>query len=80
MILITSITFISLLLASLGLSYLLISNYKAYLHDNAKTRLDILAFNMAPALIFDDQDAVEQLLLSFETSKDVELALVLKSN
>ncbi|WP_448568107.1 HAMP domain-containing sensor histidine kinase [Thalassotalea ganghwensis] len=80
MLLITSITFIALLLASIGLSYLLVSNYQTHLHDNAKNRLEILAFNMAPALIFDDNDAVEQLLSSFKTSKDVELAIVFKAN
>jgi signal transduction histidine kinase len=71
LILIVSITFIVLLAASLSLAALLNYNFKNNLDNNTRSSLAILAYNLAPAVSFADDDGVRQLLSSFKTSPDV---------
>jgi signal transduction histidine kinase len=71
LILIGSITAIVLLLASFSLAMVLDNNFKQNLDYSARSSLSILAYNLAPAVLFGDSDGASQLLASFETSPDV---------
>jgi signal transduction histidine kinase len=77
-----SITAIVLMLASFSMAMVLDNNFKQNLDYSARSSLEILAYNLAPAVSFGDSDGADQLLSSFETSPDVVNAsvYVLSSN
>lgn len=70
-ILIVSVTFIVLLVATVSLAMVLDHNFKKNLDNSARSSLAILAYNLAPAVSFGDSDGAKQLLDSFKTSPDV---------
>ncbi len=74
------VTFISLLVASSGLAIIQIKNFRNSLEQSTISNAAILAFNLAPALVFDDKDSAKQLLSSFKTSPHVNTANVYKIN
>jgi signal transduction histidine kinase len=76
LLLIITISFGVLLIASSGLFWLLNSNFKSNLENNALTNLNILAYNLAPAISFDDKDGAEETLQAFAILKHVAHASV----
>ncbi|MDP2561213.1 ATP-binding protein [Psychrobium sp. 1_MG-2023] len=68
LLLILSITFISLLTSAITFSVLLESTFKQNLNDNARSNLSLLAYNLGPAISFNDKDAAVEILNSLKTS------------
>jgi len=74
--LMVGVTFISLLLASSGLSIIQFENFRKSLEESSLSNAAILAFNLAPTLVFDDAASANLLLSSFETLPHIEEAKV----
>jgi len=73
-VLMLGVTFISLLFASLGLALVQFDNYRKSLEASMRSNTAILAFNLAPTLVFDDSDSATQLLSSFKTLPHIQEA------
>jgi signal transduction histidine kinase len=73
---IVSISFLVLSVASISLGWVLDKNFKQNLDESARSSLSILAYNLAPAVSFNDEEGVSQILASFRTSADVVNATV----
>lgn len=78
--LVASTLFVSLLAASLGLSVILLSDFKKNLGASAHSNIAILAYNLAPAVTFADENSAHKILLSLATSKHVVQAEVYSLN
>lgn len=64
------------LLSTLSMAWLINSNFQSSLIENTKANLQILAYNLAPAVSFSDRDGANQLLQSLQTLEDVEHASI----
>ena len=80
LVLIAAIIFIVLLVATISLALVLNSNFKKNLDSSTRSSLAILAYNLAPAVTFNDNEGAKQLLSSFKTSSDVVNASVYALN
>lgn len=80
LVLIAAIIFIVLLVATISLALVLDNNFKKNLDSSTRSNLAILAYNLAPAITFSDNEGAKQLLSSFETSPDVVNASVYALN
>ena len=67
-------TFISLFVASLSLALVQFDNYRKSLETSMLSNTAILAFNLAPTLVFDDVASAKQLLLSLKTQPHIKVA------
>jgi signal transduction histidine kinase len=76
LLLIITISFGGLLIASTGFFWLINSNFKSNLENNALTNLNILSYNLAPAISFSDQDGAEEALQALAMLKHVAHASV----
>ena len=70
------VTFISLFAASLGLALVQFDNYRKSLETSMLSNAAMLAFNLAPTLVFDDAASANQLLSSLETLPHIREAKV----
>lgn len=80
LLLIASITFIVLLLATVSLALVSNNNFKKNLEQSSRSSLAILAYNLAPTVTFADSEGVKRLLSSFKTSPEVVNASVYALN
>lgn len=80
LLLIAAIIFIVLLVATISLALVLNSNFKQNLDTSTRSSLAILAYNLAPAVTFNDNEGAKQLLSSFKTSSEVVNASVYALN
>ena len=76
--LVVGVTFISLLVAASGSAVVQLGNFKKSLEESMLSNTAILAFNLAPALVFDDAVSAKLLLSSFKTLPHVQEAKAYK--
>jgi len=74
------VTFISLLVASSGLSIIQFENFRKSLAESTLSSTAILAYNLAPTLVFDDAPSANLLLSSFETLPHIQEAKAYRIN
>ena len=70
------VTFISLLVASVGLTVVQVKNFRNSLESSTLSNMEILSFNLIPMLVFDDSDSAQRLLTSLKTRPHVKEAEV----
>ena len=70
------VTFISLLVASVGLTVVQVKNFRNNLESATLSNMEILSFNLIPMLVFDDGDSAQRLLASLKTRPHVKEAEV----
>ncbi len=70
------VTFISLLVSSVGLTVVQVKNFRDSLEASTLSNMEILSFNLIPMLVFDDSDSAQRLLASLKTRPHVKEAEV----